>query len=50
MKIILLAIALSAHGLAFTDEIDHPTKLVGLLFLLVLGAFIALKSYKEESE
>jgi hypothetical protein len=50
MKIVLLAIVLSAHGLAFTDEIDHTTKLVGLLSLLVLGAFIALKSYRDETE
>lgn len=49
MRIILLAIVLSAHGVAFTDEIDHQTKVLGMFFLLALAAFVALKSYKEES-
>jgi hypothetical protein len=48
MRIILLAIVLSAHGVAFTDEIDHQTKVLGMFFLLVLAAFVALKSYSNK--
>jgi hypothetical protein len=44
MKTILLMMALSIHGIFFTDELEQPIKIAGLCFLIALGAFIAFKS------
>lgn len=44
MKLLLLTIALSIHGIFFTGDLELVTKVAGLCFLIALAAFIAFKS------
>ena len=44
MKLLLLTIAMSIHGIFFTDDLELVTKVAGLSCLIALAAFIAFKS------
>lgn len=51
MKLLLLTIALSIHGIIFTDEMTLASKTFGLCILIAIGLYIlAKKAIKETDE